>query len=86
MPTLMVFHEVDDVEHWLASPIRREVFGPLGITMRTFVDPAKSNRVGLVVTAPDMETFETARESAAAAEAMSVDGARAETLFALCQS
>ena len=86
MPTLMVFHEVDDVEHWLASPIRREVFGPLGITMRTFVDPAKSNRVGLIVTVPDMETFEQAMESDAVAEAMRFDGVRAETLVTLVES
>jgi antibiotic biosynthesis monooxygenase (ABM) superfamily enzyme len=28
MPTLIVFHEVDDVDHWLASPKRKEYFGP----------------------------------------------------------
>src|ERR1035441_3644655 len=32
MPTLLAFHEVDDVERWLGSPRREEVFGPLGIT------------------------------------------------------
>ena len=34
MITLMIFHEVDDVEHWLASPKREELFGPLGIKVR----------------------------------------------------
>ena len=48
MPTLLVFHEVDDVDHWLASPKREEFFGPLGMTARTFRDPAGSNRVGLI--------------------------------------
>ena len=52
MPTLMIFHEVDDVEHWLSRPNREEEFGPLGITVRTFVDPAKSNRVGLIAQVP----------------------------------
>ena len=39
MRTIIIFQEVDDVEQWLASPKRHEVFGPLGITARTFVDP-----------------------------------------------
>ena len=49
MPTLLVFHAVDDVDHWLASPKREEFFGPLGMTARTFRDPNGSNRVGLIV-------------------------------------
>jgi hypothetical protein len=32
MPTLLAFHEVDDVERWLGPPRREEVFEPLGIT------------------------------------------------------
>src|ERR1700690_1122427 len=27
--TYLAFHEVDDVEHWLSSPNREAVFGPL---------------------------------------------------------
>jgi hypothetical protein len=45
MPTVLIFHEVDDVDHWLRSPQRERIVGPLGMTMRTFVDPNKSNRV-----------------------------------------
>jgi exodeoxyribonuclease III len=52
METLLVFHEVDDVGHWLASPKREELFGPMGMTARTFRDPAGSNRVGLIVEVP----------------------------------
>ena len=63
MPTLLIFHEVDDVEHWLSSPKREEVFGPLGITVRTFIDPAKSHRVGLIAEVPDMDTFQRIMES-----------------------
>jgi hypothetical protein len=29
MTTVMIFHEVDDVDHWLRSPKRQEFFGPL---------------------------------------------------------
>ncbi|MHC6220393.1 hypothetical protein [Arthrobacter sp. MMS24-S77] len=86
MTTLMIFHEVDDVEHWLSSPKREELFGPLGFTVRTFVDPGKTNRVGLIVEVPDMETFQRMMESEAAAEAMKFDGVRPETILTLVES
>ena len=85
MPTLLVFHEVDDVEHWLSSPKREELFGPLGITVRTFTDPAKSNRVGLIAEVPDMDTFQRVMESQDAADAMKNDGVRPETLLVLVE-
>jgi hypothetical protein len=85
MPTLLIFHEVDDVDHWLASPRREEFFGPLGITARTFVDPAKSNRVGLIVETPSMEVFDAAMKSDGAADAMKFDGVRPDTILALVQ-
>jgi hypothetical protein len=37
MPKLIVTHEVDDIEHWLASPKREEVFGGVATNIRTFV-------------------------------------------------
>lgn len=46
--THLIFHEVDDVEHWLHPPKREEVFGPLGSTVRRFHDPQGSNRIGLI--------------------------------------
>jgi hypothetical protein len=85
MATVMIFHEVDDVEHWLASPKREEVFGPLGITLRTFVDPAKTNRVGLIVEIPDMDNFQQLMESEEAAEAMKFDGVRPATILTLVE-
>jgi hypothetical protein len=86
MITVMAFHEVDDVEHWLASPKREEFFGPLGMTVRTFVDPDKTNRVGLLVTVPDMDTLQNALASQAAADAMKFDGVRPETMVLLIES
>jgi hypothetical protein len=86
MPTIMIFHVVDDVEHWLSSPKREEFFGPLGITVRTFIDPAKTNRVGLIVEVPDMDTFQRMMESEAAADAMKFDGVRPETILTLVES
>ncbi len=85
MPTLLVFHEVDDVDHWLSSPKREEVFGPLGITVRTFRDPQGSNRVGLIADIPDLAAFEGVMQSEAGAEAMKFDGVRPETLLMLVE-
>ncbi len=85
MATLLVMHEVDNVQHWLASPKREEFFGPMGITARTFIDPQNANRVGLIVETPDMDTFRKAMETEGAAEAMKADGVRPETLVTLVE-
>ena len=86
MPTIIISHVVDNVEHWLSSPKREEIFGPVGITVRTFIDPAKTNRVGLIVEVPDMDTFQQLMESEAAADAMKFDGVRPETIQTLVES
>jgi hypothetical protein len=86
MPTLLVFHEVDDVDHWLVSPKREEFFGPLGMTARTFRDPEGSNRVGLLVEVPSIEAWQAALQSEEAAEAMKFDGVRPETIIGLVES
>jgi hypothetical protein len=85
MATLLAFHEVDDVDHWLSSQKREEVFGPLGITVRTFRDPDGSNRVGLVLEVPDMTGFEGVMQSEAGADAMKFDGVRPETMLILTE-
>jgi len=81
--TYVIFHEVDDVEHWLRSPKRQEVFGPMGITGRLFTDPTNANRVGLIVEIPDFEAFQQFMQTREAAEAMKHDGVRPQTLVML---
>jgi len=83
MPTVLAFHEVDDVDHWLSSPKREEFFGPAGITVRTFSDPSGSNRVGLIIEVPDMAVLQQLLEREEAAAAMEHDGVRPETLLIL---
>ena len=85
LATYIAFHEVDDVQHWLSSPKREEIFGPMGITVRTFHDPEGSNRVGLIIEVPDMAAFQEVMQSEAAAEAMKYDGVRPETLLILSE-
>jgi hypothetical protein len=86
MPTLLITHEVDDVDHWLASPKRGEIFGSLGATARTFRDVEGSNRVGLVVEVSDMATWEQALQTAEAAEAMRHDGVRTSTMVSMAEA
>ncbi len=83
METLFVFHEVDDVDHWLASPKREEVMGAVGIKHRPFTDPEGSKRVGLIIDTPDMDTWEKLLQSDEAAEAMKHDGVHPDTIVTL---
>jgi hypothetical protein len=83
--TYLSFHEVDDVEHWLSSPKREEIFGPMGITTRTFHDPEGSKRVGLIVEIPDMAAFQEFMQTEAAADAMKHDGVHPETMLILSE-
>lgn len=81
MATYVITHEVDDVEHWLRSPKREEVFGPMGITIRTFRDPDGSKKTALIAEIPDIEAFHEVMKSEAAADAMKHDGVNPETLL-----
>ena len=80
MATYIAFHEVDDVDHWLHSPKRQELVGPMGITGQLFTDTAKSNRVAVILEIPDMEAFQELLQSEAGADAMKFDGVRPETM------
>jgi hypothetical protein len=44
--TFLVFYEVDDVDLWLGSPRREEVFGPPGMTARLFITRQRRTRSG----------------------------------------
>ena len=81
MATYVITHEVNDVGHWLSSPNREELFGPMGITIRTFRDPDGSNKTALIAEIPDIEAFQEVMKSEAAADAMKHDGVNPETLL-----
>ena len=87
MPTVLVYHDIKDKDHWLASPKREEFFGPLGVTnIRTFVDPENPTSAGLVMDVPDMDAVMRAMETDAAAEAMAHDGVVPETVVILVEA
>ena len=87
MPTVFIYHEVKDKDHWLASPKREEFLGPLGVTnIRLFVDPENPTRVGGLMDIPDMDAVMAAMQIEAAAEGMAYDGVLPETLVVLVEA
>jgi hypothetical protein len=87
MPTVIAHHDVQDTNHWLASPRREEVFGPLGVTnIRTFVDPQTPTRVAVLMDVADMDAVMSAMQTATMADAMAHDGVLPETLVILVEA
>jgi len=87
MPTVIGHHNVKDKDHWLASPKREEVFGPLGVTnIRTFVDPQNPTQVAVLMDVADMDVLMEAMQSDAIAEAMAYDGVLGDTLVILVEA
>ena len=87
MPTVIGHHDVKDKDHWLASPKRKEVFGPLGVTnIRTFVDPQNPTRVAVLMDVPDMDAMTAAMQTKEMADAMEYDGVKGETLVLLVEA
>lgn len=87
MPTIVAYHDVDDTEHWLASPKREEFFGPLGVTnIRTFTNPQNPTQVALTLDVPDLDALMAAMQTPEAAAAMQHDGVHPDTLVILVES
>jgi len=86
MPTVIGHHDVKDTEHWLSSPKREEVFGPLGVTnIRTFVCPDDPNKVAVLMDIADMDAVMSFMQTQEAADAMASDGVLPETLVLLIE-
>ncbi len=87
MPTVIAHHDVTDKDHWLASPKREEVFGPLGVTnIRTFVDPQNPTRVAVLMDVADMDVVMGAMRTEAMAAAMEYDGVVADSVVILVEA
>ena len=87
MPTVIAHHDVKDKDHWLASPRREEVFGPLGVTnIRTFADPQNPARVAVLMDVADMDAVMAAMQTKAMSDAMAYDGVLPETLVILVEA
>jgi hypothetical protein len=87
MPTVIGHHDVKDTQHWLASPKREEVFGPLGVTnIRTFVNPQNPTQVAVLMDVADMDVVTAAMQTQPLADAMEYDGVLPETLVILVEA
>lgn len=86
MPTVIAHHDVTETDHWLSSPKREELFGPLGVTnIRTFVDPEQPTRVAVLMDVPDLDAVMDLMQKQEAADAMAYDGVLPETLVILIE-
>jgi hypothetical protein len=76
MPTVVAHHDISKgADHWLSSPKREEVFGPLGVTnIRTFVDPQDPTHVAVLMDVADMDRVMAMMNTPEAAAAMDHDG------------
>jgi len=87
MPTVIGHHDVKDKDHWLASPKREEVFGPLGVTnIRTFVDPQNPNHVAVLMDVADLDKVMGAMQTKEMTDAMAYDGVVPESLVILVEA
>jgi hypothetical protein len=88
VPTVIGHHNVKDKDHWLASPKREEVFGPLGVTnIRTFVNPQDPTQVAVLMDVADLDVMMNAMQNdPAMGEAMAYDGVLPETLVILVEA
>lgn len=87
MPSVIGHHRISKgKDHWLNSPKREEIFGPLGVSnIRTFVDPENPNQVAVLMDVADLDALMAAMQSDAAAEAMEHDGVVPESLVILIE-
>jgi hypothetical protein len=87
MPTVIAHHDVKDKDHWLSSPKREELFGPLGVTnIRTFVNPQNPTQVAVLMDVADMDALMAAMQSEAAGKAMEYDGVLPDTIVMLVEA
>jgi hypothetical protein len=87
MPTVVAHHDISKgKDHWLSSPKREEVFGPLGVTnIRTFVNPQNPTHVAVLMDVENLDTVMAFMQTRAAAEAMAHDGVVPESLVLLVE-
>jgi hypothetical protein len=87
MPTVIAHHDISKgKDHWLTSPKREEIFGPLGVTnIRTFVNPQNPAQVAVLMDVADLDAVMGAMSTDAIAEAMAHDGVVPESLVILIE-
>ncbi len=90
MATAIIFHEVQDgtvwANAWKKGPgSRHEMFGKIGVTLRSFRDPDNPNRTGLLAEIPDLAKFQELLRSEEGQKAMREDGLKVDTMRLLVE-
>jgi len=88
--TIVVTHEVEDAEHWLAAwrgeDSRHALFAAHGApSVRTFQSPDAPNTTGLVITVTDMEALSALLNSPEGIAAKEEDGVKDKTMRMLAE-
>ncbi|WP_171210370.1 MULTISPECIES: hypothetical protein [unclassified Ruegeria] len=86
MPRVIAMHDVDDVEHWLSSPKREEIFKDVVFDMVTFVHSTEPNKVGLSANIPDLDKFLEINNGPLGQAAMKHDGVHADTIVVMIEA
>ncbi|MEM7445731.1 MAG: hypothetical protein AAF414_20590 [Pseudomonadota bacterium] len=86
MPRIIAMHDVDDVDHWLSSSKRHEIFKDVATDMVTFVDPTEPNKVGLSATIRDLDKFLEINNGPIGEAAMKHDGVHADTIVFMVEA
>jgi len=88
---LLITHEVDDVEHWLAAwrgeDSRHALFKANGAAhVHTFTSADNPNLTGLVIAVKDMAALNAMLESEEGVAAAAADGVRGDTMTVLTEA
>lgn len=91
MSHLMIVHDVDDADHWLAAwrgdDSRHELFKANGAAhVHTFQNPDEPNQTGLVVAVRDMDALNAMLQSEAGLAAAAADGVDQDSLMVLTEA
>ena len=91
MTHLVITHEVENAEHWLAAwqgdDSRHKLFMANGAAhVHTLQDPDNPNMTGLIIAVTDMDALKAMLESAEGQAAAAEDGVKAETMKMLVQA
>lgn len=91
MTHVLITHEVDDAEHWLAAwrgeDSRHKLFTDNGAAhVHTFQDANNPNLTGLVVLVADMDKFMAMLESEEGQAAAAADGVKRDTMVLLVET
>ena len=79
--TLMITHQVKDLDYWLKNNSMEETWGPHGIKFRIFLKHSKSNLVGVLAEIEDYKFIEElVTNTTLVTSSMKADGVLMETI------